>query len=53
MGCSYYVNLRCARWVQEGVQLFAGGGIVEGSNAQSEWRETEDKLLSIKAAFQD
>lgn len=53
MGCSYYVNLRCARWVRQGVQLFAGGGIVEGSNAQSEWRETEDKLLSIKSAFQD
>ena len=51
LGCAYYVNLRCATWGQEGVNLFAGGGIVEGSSAESEWQETEAKLHSFAPAF--
>ena len=51
LGCAYYVNLRCATWGQEGVNLFAGGGIVEGSSAESEWQETEANLHSFAPAF--
>jgi isochorismate synthase EntC len=51
LGCAYYVNLRCATWGQEGVNLFAGGGIVEGSSAEAEWQETEAKLHSFAPAF--
>ena len=51
LGCAYYVNLRCATWGLEGVNLFAGGGIVEGSSAESEWQETEAKLHSFAPAF--
>jgi isochorismate synthase len=52
LGCAYYVNLRCAHWAENGVVLFAGGGIVEGSVPDSEWSETEAKLQSISPAFQ-
>ena len=51
MGCAYYVNLRCARWADNGVVLFAGGGIVEGSVPEDEWLETEAKLQSFAPAF--
>lgn len=53
LGCAYYVNLRCASWTNEGVQLFAGGGIVAGSEPEAEWTETEAKLQSFAPAFQD
>ena len=52
LGCAYYVNLRCARWVNNGAMLFAGGGIVSGSVAEDEWLETEAKLQSFAPAFQ-
>jgi isochorismate synthase len=52
LGCAYYVNLRCAHWAENGVALFAGGGIVEGSVPEREWSETEAKLQSISPAFQ-
>ena len=51
MGCAYYVNLRCAHWAKNGVVLFAGGGIVEGSVPEDEWLETEAKLQSFAPAF--
>ena len=53
MGCAYYVNLRCAHWANNGVVLFAGGGIVEGSVPEDEWLETEAKLQSFAPAFLD
>ena len=53
MGCAYYVNLRCAHWANNGVVLFAGGGIVEGSVPKEEWLETEAKLQSFEPAFLD
>ena len=51
LGCAYYVNLRCAHWASNGVVLFAGGGIVEGSVPADEWLETEAKLQSFSPAF--
>ena len=53
MGCAYYVNLRCAHWAKNGVVLYAGGGIVEGSVPEDEWLETEAKLQSFAPAFLD
>jgi isochorismate synthase len=52
LGCAYYVNLRCAHWADNGVILYAGGGIVAGSVAEDEWSETEAKLQSFAPAFQ-
>ena len=52
LGCAYYVNLRCAHWTNNGVTMFAGGGIVKGSVAADEWSETESKLQSFAPAFQ-
>ena len=43
-----YVNLR-SMCIKDGVTcLFAGGGIVAGSEPDSEWHETERKLSTIK-----
>ena len=50
-GSAYYVNLRAAKWLVGGVQLYAGGGIVEGSIPQDEWAETEAKIKAIEATF--
>jgi len=47
-GSAYYVNLRCAKWMKGGVRLFAGGGIVSGSDVTEEWEETEAKLFAIQ-----
>ena len=50
-GSAYYVNLRCAKWQNGGVHLFAGGGIVDGSDIDSEWEETEAKLRAIQSTI--
>lgn len=46
-GGAYYVNLRCAKWLKGGINLYAGGGIVEGSDIVEEWKETEAKICAI------
>lgn len=43
-----YVSLRCMRIDEEGSCLFAGGGIMAGSELQVEWKETEDKMCTMK-----
>lgn len=49
-----FVNLRCMQIVDEDhCILYAGAGIVEGSNPHNEWEETEhkmDTLLSVMKA---
>ena len=45
---TFYVNLRCMQWFTEGARVFAGGGIVSGSDALAEWQETVMKLQSIR-----
>ncbi|MDE6278232.1 MAG: chorismate-binding protein [Muribaculaceae bacterium] len=43
-----YANLRCARIAPDGHwTAFAGGGIVEGSEPETEWDETERKASRI------
>jgi isochorismate synthase len=42
-----FVNLRCMQLTKNYTRLFAGGGIVKGSDPQSEWEETEAKMQTI------
>ena len=43
-----FVSLRCMRIDEDGSSLFAGGGIMAGSNLEVEWKETEDKMCTMK-----
>lgn len=43
-----FVILRCARVEKERFALFAGGGITAESNPESEWKETELKLATLR-----
>ena len=45
---TFFVNLRCMRFYQDKVELFAGAGITKDSNPASEWEETEKKIATIK-----
>ena len=45
----FFVNLRCMQCYANGYRLFAGGGIVAGSNPLQEWEETQAKIESIRA----
>jgi menaquinone-specific isochorismate synthase len=47
-----WVLLRCARISARTADLFAGAGIVAGSDAGAEWRETEHKLGAMLTALQ-
>jgi menaquinone-specific isochorismate synthase len=47
-----WVLLRCARIQGVTADLFAGAGIVAGSDPHAEWLETEDKLAAILTALQ-
>ena len=46
-----YVNLRCARLDKESISLFVGAGITSESNAELEWRETQNKAQTILQAL--
>lgn len=43
-----YVNLRCLKAYENGVELYAGGGITPDSDPQNEWEETCLKINTIK-----
>lgn len=45
---NYFVNLRCMQCFADGFRLFAGGGIVSGSDAVGEWEETQAKIETIR-----
>jgi menaquinone-specific isochorismate synthase len=47
-----WVLLRCARIRARAAELYAGAGIVAGSDAAAEWRETEHKLAAMLTALQ-
>jgi menaquinone-specific isochorismate synthase len=47
-----WVLLRCAEVQGQTADLFAGAGIVEGSDPAMEWRETEHKLAAMLTALQ-
>jgi isochorismate synthase len=42
-----YVNLRCMRWEEKQLILYAGGGLLVTSQVEKEWRETEYKLQTM------
>ena len=46
-----YVNLRCMELTGEGATLYAGGGLLPTSTADSEWRETAEKINTINTLF--
>lgn len=45
--CMLYVNLRSMEIGSDALLLYAGGGLLSTSEAESEWRETEDKLQTL------
>lgn len=47
----FYVNLRCMACFSDGFRLFAGGGIVSGSDAWEEWEETRAKIETIRTTL--
>jgi menaquinone-specific isochorismate synthase len=46
-----WVLLRCAELAGDRARLYAGAGIVAGSKAQAEWRETAHKLAAVATAL--
>ncbi len=47
----FAVALRCALVQGENVSLFAGAGVVEGSTAENEWQEIENKISVYTRLF--
>lgn len=47
-----WVLLRCARICGDRAELYAGAGIVQGSDPATEWDETEAKLGAMLSALQ-
>ncbi|QIK37695.1 isochorismate synthase [Caldichromatium japonicum] len=46
-----WVLLRCSRIQGQEAELYAGAGIVAGSEPESEWQETEHKLAAMSKAL--
>lgn len=44
---SLFINLRSMKVFKNGYSLFLGGGITKDSNAEAEWKETEDKSMTL------
>lgn len=47
-----YVSLRCMRITANGFDLFAGGGLIEGSDERREWEETEAKMDMMRGIIE-
>lgn len=43
----FYVNLRCLQTTEKQTYIYVGGGIVNESDADSEWKETENKAMTM------
>lgn len=49
-----YVNLRCLEMTSpHHAQLYAGGGILPPSDFRSEWKETEEKMQTMKNVLKE
>lgn len=46
-----YVNIRCLNADSSGLTFFAGGGILPGSDVETEFRETENKMQTLLDIF--
>ncbi len=47
-----FVNLRCARFVDNECFIYVGGGITRGSDGAAEWKETENKAATLLNLFE-
>lgn len=47
-----FVNLRCAKLGQNTARLYVGGGVLQGSDPQQEWQETQNKASTIARILQ-
>ena len=47
-GTHLFVSLRCMRIDQEACSLYAGGGLLSDSDMETEWRETECKMDTMR-----
>ncbi|WP_410014224.1 isochorismate synthase MenF [Sodalis sp. C49] len=47
----FCVTLRCALMERESLWLYAGAGIVEGSDADREWQEVNNKAAGLRTLF--
>lgn len=43
-----YVSLRCMKLNENKYELYAGGGLLKDSEADSEWQETESKMETMR-----
>lgn len=51
--CRLFVNLRCLQAKDGIMTLYAGGGLLPASEAESEWQETENKLQTMRSILED
>ena len=51
-GTTLYVNLRCMHIHNAQTTLYAGGGILPSSTADTEWEETRHKMNTMKQIIQ-
>lgn len=48
-----FVNLRCARFLENNIEIYVGGGLTADSIPEKEWQETEDKSQTILSAIEN
>ncbi|MAU30349.1 MAG: hypothetical protein CMC36_00355 [Flavobacteriaceae bacterium] len=49
--CDIYVNIRCAKIVDDNLSIYVGGGITKDSNALDEWTEIVNKSQTMLGVF--
>ena len=49
--CDIYVNIRCAKIVDDNLTVYVGGGITKDSNASDEWSEIVNKSQTMLEVF--
>ena len=49
--CDIYVNIRCAKIIEDNVTIYVGGGITKDSNASDEWNEILNKSQTMLGVF--
>ena len=49
--CDIYVNIRCAKIVDDKLTVYVGGGITKDSNASDEWSEIVNKSQTMLGVF--
>ncbi len=52
-GFDFYVNIRLSQIFQHNIVYYAGAGITEDSDPESEWNETEAKCDNLALKLMD